>query len=307
MTHNVTHGWSDDDDDGVTYKGSIWGLYIGINLLGTLLCSMIIISAARQKQILQNDIFVIGLCVGCIIMSAPCLIECIVNISSDTYDEAGDQTCNIESMFHLIAMITQFCFTSLIAIKSFFLIAYGNNISTKTMKSIIAVTLGIGILGSIIFGVFSETTVMASGTWCFYKFSSLAVIAWFTPCVIITGLSIIISYVKIFRIIKKSKERVMAYVSNSSNDQAKVAKKASIFVLCFLVSWTPMIVASIMELAGEQINEIFDIVIMTLGSFNSVFVAVIYGHKYRSQNRTKILVSIRSTPVQSINMSVPTS
>jgi hypothetical protein len=102
-------------------KQSLWVIYSLLNVIGSILCSFLIIGIKLlqpsssigihgRKDVntrTSADIFIASLCIGCILFSLPCVIQCVMNLSKGAF-AYGIIACDIQAFFHIAAILLQF-------------------------------------------------------------------------------------------------------------------------------------------------------------------------------------------------------
>lgn len=279
----------------------IYFTYFLIALIGSLLCLYVTITILRNRKDIHKEIFVVMLAIGCLILTLPCGLQCLMDsFKTPSEFEKKDSTCDGESMSHLISITLQFSSITMIAIKSYLNIVNEKRLTGNKLYLIIIFVILTSIIGSIYFGSISETAVMPSGTWCFYKFSSKAIYIWFLGNIIITLLAILICYIKIFLVLKRANKRVHAYVSNDQNLHVTVGIRIAYFIGVFLIFWSLTVIGIIYELSGGKISAEFDIAMLMLGLGDTIFTPMVYGFKcncnFRKRNMALELIKMRKPP-----------
>jgi hypothetical protein len=175
----------------------LWGVYISFNAVGVLLCCLFMNGIYLLPSRTSADIFVGGLCSGCVFMSVQCGTQCLLSIFSGRF-AYGEVACQLESFFHFTGVLTQFFSITLLAFRNYLAV-----IRMKTITSSNAIRLCIGAwacaaVGTYLIGSFSQPRLLPSGTYCLYAFTSPAFRYWFMPVISVALASVIWLYWRIF-------------------------------------------------------------------------------------------------------------
>jgi hypothetical protein len=124
----VSGDMMDWNHGGLNTKLPLWIIYNFFNILGSLLCMILMIGIAllpslSSVSLVTNrrvngattmlncrtsaDIFIISLCIGCILFSLPCALQCFMNMSMGSF-AYGRLACDTEAFFHVSGILHQF-------------------------------------------------------------------------------------------------------------------------------------------------------------------------------------------------------
>src|SRR4029078_3533787 len=107
---NTTEEWQ----HGTIRHVPIWVFYSFVNYLGSVLCAILVWTILCSKRrstdvgtrLHAADVFVIGLCLGCLAMSIPCATQCAINLAGGTEAfQYGQEACVIEAFAHVSAIM----------------------------------------------------------------------------------------------------------------------------------------------------------------------------------------------------------
>lgn len=270
------------------------GFYVIVNFLGIILNFILILSIIRSRDKTSRDIFIAGLSSGCFVMSLACAIQCLLNYSSSDHSyQHGDMACYFEAYFHVASIMVQFINIMMISWSS-----YKNVIKRQTISTDSSTVWMIGIwisqsLGIAILSRFSEVILMTNGAYCFFDFTSVIIVWWFTPVMLITLLSMIYFYYKIYKLAQDSNTliKINGQDTNATNDNrttSRVALRSLIFVGVYFIGWFPAIITCIYAIINGYVPELLDILLGNFGSLHSVFQPIAYG--IYNKNLHKLIV-----------------
>lgn len=83
--------------------------YVFANFVGAWLCLLLVIAVARKlRKGTAADVFLLGLCLGCIFMSVTCGIQCLANLINGGQFYGGDVACQLEATFHISSILVHY-------------------------------------------------------------------------------------------------------------------------------------------------------------------------------------------------------
>ncbi|AYV77907.1 MAG: hypothetical protein Edafosvirus2_86 [Edafosvirus sp.] len=313
LNSTLSHNSSYDDDNEIPYKQAVLSVYVTLHTIGACLSLLLGIYIVKSKTKTASDIFIFGLCLGCIVMSLPCIIECMISLTEDS--EYNIDVCSIEALFHLTAIIIQFLNIGLFAWRSHSYITKRIEMSISKAYLIVLLICFLSFTGTTIIGHFSSVYEMPSGTYCFYSYSSLATIAWFIPILTITFISIVYFYTKIILIARRSERAVASLTNNNNSKQVtvfsnnnrlisfQVAKRVIIYICIFMLCWGPGFVAVIYLLIHNNISPYFDVIVACFAASHSSLVPITYGYYAIGKGQKKGNVKIQYAQPARVNVS----
>lgn len=267
---------------GIFNKNGLWVYYSITNLLGVITCFVLWLSIVLSKKKISGDIFIAGLAFGCVTMSIPCVIQCILNlINNNNKFEYGKIACELEAYLHTSAIIFQFFNVGLIS-WSYHAMILRNKTEVMSRKEILrnaykylCVIMIISYVGTYVIGYFSTIDLVDSGTYCFYNLRSYVMLYWFDPILIITTCLIIYWYKNIYQYTKKS------VTTTKSNNKIviKLGYRITLYILVLIICWLSVLIVSVYVLVKNP-NEyaIGDIIIRIFSSLHSLLVGMVYGY-----------------------------
>jgi hypothetical protein len=116
---------------GTLNKEAIWTYYVIANYSGVFLCAVLMYSVYRNPMKTSTDILIGGLCSGCLLMSLTCGSQCLASLIY-RYFYGGNIACQMEAFFHISAILVQFFSVALIAVRSYYAVVKGVNMSLRT-------------------------------------------------------------------------------------------------------------------------------------------------------------------------------
>jgi len=293
MNNTIIDPWN----IGYANKNGLWGYYSITNYIGATMCGILWLSIVSSRNKKKTEIYIAGLCFGCITMSTSCATQCIINwISNQNRFEYGTPACTSEAYFHVSSIIYQFINEGLIAASYYNSI--WNRINPPVQKKdsmmntyiICSVSFIVSYLGTCLIGIKSEIILLDAGAYCFFSFTSPVMLLWLDPILVITVLCIIYKYRKIFKLAKESSNNSRTSIRNDKiiKDLVKIE---SLFIMTLVVGWFSALVASIYALSNDgHISKLMDTFVGVFGSLHSILVPIVYG--YHSEKLKKFLARI---------------
>lgn len=262
-----------------TLKNFALGFYVIINYLGVIINTILIWSIARARDKSSRDIFIISLSSGCLMMSLPCATQCLFNwISTGQHYQYGSFACYMEAFFHVSAIMVQFLSIMMIAWNNYKLAVKNEIVPTHYAIAIMFVIWMTESLGTVITGTFSEAILMPAGAYCFFDFTSVIIVYWFCPTMLITLFLAAYYYICIFRLAKSSIQlKINSRTINPNIVTRQVALRSSIFIVTYFIGWFPAVIACIYALIHGNVTLFLDTFLAISGSLNSIWQPIAYG------------------------------
>jgi hypothetical protein len=133
-TNGTVAAFDELNDIGVSHaaKLRIWSAYVGVNLAGTLLCSMLIWGVVRlpSSSRSSSDILVAALCFSCMWMSFSCGVQCLLNVSGGRFS-FGERACYWQAVMHLISILTMFATLTLMSFDTWRTVVHGKSLGAR--------------------------------------------------------------------------------------------------------------------------------------------------------------------------------
>jgi len=224
------------------HRTAAWAVYLCMNALTYYFNINLIISIFRlKKKKTSIDVLLAGLASGFVISSTGCFFPCLFNLMN-TFQ---DQMCFFEAYLHIVGMVVQFLNVATIAFRTY--LGITRKITTFTIKRVYLAVLFSWILsfgGTFIFGLFSEIYLVASGTFCFYTWTSVALLAWAWPVAALSGFCMSYWYWKIFSKMKKVQHIIHEDDPSKEND---IALRLASLIFLFILGYSGLICQSLYE------------------------------------------------------------
>ncbi len=274
---------------GTISKDFLWGFFSVGNITGGLIGALVIYVILRSKDKQSGEIFISCYLSGCVLMSLPCAMQCLINwIVATGGFVGGELACQIEAFAHVSAIMVQFFGVALIAIRCYLAIIHRIIITNRLAYIICAVAWIFGLAGTALVGLVSDIYLMPAGAFCFYQFSSPVIAYWFVPVMLLALIAVCYCYIRIFMANKELENlNSKAIDYRRQNVTKKLARSTILFALIFFVGWFPAVVTCFYELQYGQISQEFDTVVGVFGTLHSVFATIVYG--YHSDKLKKFL------------------
>lgn len=260
-----TAGGMTDWDIGSLWKQGIWFYYVFANLLGTKLCTMLIVCIIKNPKRTPSDCMLASVAGACIVMASTCAMQCLINLITGTF-YGGDIACQIESIMHVCAILVQFCSVAGVAVlfadqvqhqiarvmvvfRDMPQITRKEPISEQFTLRIIAILwvscyVMVGLLSLI-----SKLYLVSAGTYCFFSFSSPCIIIF---CVILVIALVIMVYchqrvVRQYQFLLESRARTLNDDLNNRTLWQQFRWRSTIQIILLLVGWGPAVLALLYE------------------------------------------------------------
>lgn len=259
----------------------MWAFYSISNYLGAVLNTVLIWGLMQQKRKTSVDVFLVGHASGCAMMSVPCATQCAINWASGTNRfQRGWIACDIEAFAHVSAIMEQFFFITMIALRNYLSVVHRKTITVRTAWII---TLSMWTIGTAVtygFASVSDVVLMPAGAYCFYDFKSPLIYAWFAP-VMVGGLIVTaFCFARIFQVTNRTIADLQGAnmtLSGPAFNTFTVARNSLIWWLVFLIGWSPAVAECIYTLIVGHMSEVLDLLLAICGSLHSVFVPIVHG------------------------------
>jgi len=235
----------------------ILSLYTILSIIGIISSYIVIKVILKEHNKKPKDILIFSLCLRSLEISIYNTVQYLYNIISDeTY---GDFNCKVEAYINLSSTL------------AFLLTIIAMEINKKyTEKQAYLVICSIFTFSYciiIIIGGFSNITVVESNSYCTYEFTSAVILYFFNPFIFIT----FVAFTIFATCVKNIKKR-----------------NAILYIAFHFISWFPIIITSIYELATNiKMDAGFDIFMNICKEINLICVPIIYGF-YKLKNRKKL-------------------
>jgi hypothetical protein len=265
---------------GSLWKPGIWGCYITFNYVGSAYSLILMNSIRNMPSHLRtsNDIFVAGLCFGCLFFSLTCGSQCFANIVHG-YFYGGSIACWLEAWFHVSGILTQFICVTLMGIRNYLTVLRKYSITVR--QAILAVGVVVTSCFAISFALatVSELYLVMNGTYCFYRFDSPAILMWLVPMLLLATLTVIFCYTRIYlhaRLVMRATANLQARATTSS---IRIAKRMFLFVVTLVIGWTTMVATAIYEYHyGKNADQALVTAVGVTGTFHTLLVPLVYGY-----------------------------
>lgn len=257
--------------------------YVFANFVGAWLCLLLVIAVARKlRKGTAADVFLLGLCLGCIFMSVTCGIQCLANLINGGQFYGGDVACQLEATFHISSILVQFMSTACIGLVHYFAVVHMSKWPGLGAAFVIQfLIIVLGISGTLLTGKYSILNLMGR-LYCFYQFGSPAIAYWLTLVLSVALIVIIFTYVSIFRVFYATRRQVQRMVRGRAaldEETIRAGIKSSLLVLTLLIGWICAAIATIYELSRNEPTPDGLVVAVGIGGVShSVFVPIIYGY-----------------------------
>ncbi len=274
---NDTFIYSENWDKGSYNKRMIWGIYITLNALGVIFCTQLSIKLLKKRPKNSADIFLFGLCTGCIWMSTTCGMQCFLSaLHAQFY--GGEIACIIESFFHVSSILVQFFSVSALSIRNYMSVVTHYHMTVRLSWMILICIWAICLIVTFSLSFISPMYLMTAGTYCFFSFASPGIAFWLVPGLCISVIILIVSYALIHRTVKA----ISKLVSNKSarekgrNAALHVVKKSRWFVAVLVIGWIFAAIATIYEYARGEATEFLVTMVGVFGTLHSCLVPLAY-------------------------------
>lgn len=301
----------------------LWVTYSLLSLVGSVLCGVLICGVVRLGRSRNSaDVLVGGLCTGCLGLAVPWLTQCILNIVQGRY-AYGAAACRVEALLYFVAIVVQFLCITILGWRNYLAVCHMHVIREEMSRWILLVMWLVAGSSALAMGQYSETVLVASGTYCLFAFSSPAFV-WFAVAMLVALVSLVYCYARIFcysveteRAVgaaspthpdlpsatsvpgpsKSGDNRVFVRVHRRMGTRVpvRVARRSLVYVLMFFGGWFMIVLCFLYEAAGQQpVTEAMDILLALLGLLHSVAVPLVYGW---SNKKIRLLLLGRGAPM----------
>jgi len=228
-------------------RSAAWSFYILMNLMAIYFNLSLIISIFRLKdRKTSTDVLIGGLCGGIIVGAMGCGPQCFLNLVLNTF-AYGDRACFAEAFLHIVGMEIQFLNVAAISYRTYVGVVKLQNFSVQKAYVFVISSWFIAFIGTFIFGSYSDYYLVASGTFCFYNWTSIALLAWAWPLAGIAAVSMGYWYWKTFETVRRVRQSAKEIIVDGSTREVDVAYRLSTMVLLFLLGYSGIISQSLYE------------------------------------------------------------
>lgn len=267
---------------GTLNKPIIWSTYVTLNIIGIILCILLIRYLLIKHNKSSSDIFIIGLCSGCIWMSITCAGECLLSVINNEF-YGSNLACWIEALFHVSGILVQFFNVTLLNLRNYLIIIkLKSDISINSSILIVIIVWFISVVGTIIFGIFSPIYLVSNGTYCFYEFKSLAILGWLVSMLLLSIIIMIFVAINIFIYLRKHTKNIEKFSSNNSNYDTnlhiKTLKRNLLFICVIFIGWHMAGVSALYEYFYNTATENMVTAVGVFGTWHTVAVPLAYGY-----------------------------
>lgn len=196
LTTELDDSWSTGSFD----KSALWTFYVSTNIIGSILNALLLIAIAGQwRRVTAADVFAGVLSSGCLLMSLPCAIQCLLDLAHGRNRfEYGDTACYLEAFFHVSAIIVQFLGIQFDAVTGYLKLMWDKTLSKRHALAAGGMIWITAEVGTATIGMISDHILMPAGAYCFYAFDSPVILYWFSPIMLTALTSVGAIYVRIF-------------------------------------------------------------------------------------------------------------
>jgi len=229
------------------HRDGAWAFYILMNFLALYFNSSLIVSVYRLKDKKSStDILIGGLASGIIIGALGCGPQCLFSIIMSTF-AFGERACFIEAYLHIVGMIIQFLSVSAISYRTYIGVVKLQSFDLNKAYFFVVAIWCLAFAGTLLFGTYSPIYLVASGTFCFYQWTSLALIAWAWPVAISAAIGMGFCYYKTFKTVSEVRKGAKDIYLDGSSREAAIALKLSVLVFLFVLGYSGIVSQSLYE------------------------------------------------------------
>jgi len=175
-----------------------------------------------------------------------CGPQCLFNMIFHNF-AYGDRACEAEAYIHIVGMIIQFLCVSSISYRVYVGVVQLKPFTVRKALLFVAFIWVLAFAGTAIFGNMSPIYLVQSGTFCFYDWSSVALIAWAWPVAGIAAGCMVYWYYSTFKVVRAARAAAKALVIDGSRREADIAIKLSILVFLFVYGYSGVVCQSLYE------------------------------------------------------------
>lgn len=237
--------------------------YIIVNFIGVVLCAFLLYVVARNAKRSVSDILTCGLASGCLLMSVFCGMQCLLSMLDGIF-YGGVTACKIEAIAHIAAIQTEFACVTALFLNMYFSIVRKKYMSHKFAIILVSVIWIVAVSVTCLLSLVSPIYLMSNGTFCFFAFSSAAIVCWLIPGLLISLGIIIFVHIKTMSYFSK-----MLPSANSVMMRGKITKfvtlqdiftqqfrwRSTLFIFALLFGWGSAIVSAVYEFASGETPE----------------------------------------------------
>lgn len=299
---NSTADWA---DIGTLRKPGIWATYITLNTIGVYLCIRLMLKIIKGNDSVGyirqlTNIFILGLCSGCVCMSFACGLQCLICIIHGEF-YGGHQACWWQALIHVSSAAVQFTCVAFLSLFFYLTIVKKFIWPAKKLKWFIFITWV--CCTSVTFGLsfISPLYLVSNGTYCLYEFKSPAILGWLVPCLLIALIVMIFSYISIYYYVKNISMAIKDYrmsVSNTDEPHIKQAYRSTLYTLVLFIGWIMIAITAIYESTyGTATQEL--VTAVGIGStWHSMAVPLVYRYTDNS-NETCLHITVAGSTLRS--------
>jgi hypothetical protein len=263
---------------GHLWKPGIWTCYITFNYVGSVYSVLLMNSIRKMPDHLRtsNDIFVAGLCFGCLIMSVTCGSQCLANVAHG-YFFGGSIACWLEAWFHVSGILMQFLCVTLMGVRNYLTVVRGYTMSVYQSVVVAVVVCVTCFAVTFALATVSDLYLVMNGTYCFYRFDSPAILMWLVPALSLAALTVVFCYTRIYlhaRMIMHATENVQLTEITS----VQIAKRMFLFVITLVIGWGTMAATAVYEYYYGSAVEALVTAVGVGGTFHTLLVPLVYGY-----------------------------
>jgi len=262
---------------GELHRGGIWGFYVSMEIISLYANISFLVAIARLKQKrTSTDVLIGGLCSGILAGIAECLPQCFTNMVYGNF-ALGPRACFVEAFCHIISLQIQFFSVGAIAYRTYIGIVKLQPFSQERAIKILIWIWTISCVGTGLFGGLSSYGLSTTGTFCFYGWKSLALLAWAWPTATISAGLMVFWYWKTFQTVKLARQGAKEILIDGSRKDAVIAMKLASLVCLFIGGYFLFVFLSFYELIWGSHKPGIEISAAVTGLIYWVSVPFVYG------------------------------
>jgi hypothetical protein len=262
-------------------RNGIWGVYVIMNVLAIVFNLSLVISIWRLRdKKTSTEVLIGGLSSGIVLAAMGCGPQCLMSSILGTF-AFGDKACFAEAFLHLVGMEIQFICVAAISHRTYVGVVKLAPYPPQKAIYIVAFAWVFAVFTTAVMGYFSDYYLVASGTFCFYKWTSPALIFAAWPMAITSVCLMGFWYWKTyqaFRTVRDGAKDFRQEKASSSSLDRDLAIRLSLLVILFLFGYVGIISQSLYEIMVGRAKAWGDIVaaLMVLIYWDSI--AFCYAH-----------------------------
>jgi len=224
-------------------KNGVWAFYVTVLALALFFNSSLLVSIWKLKEKrTSTEVLIGGLASGILIGSLGCFPQCLLNAVHGTY-AYGDKACFTQAYLHVVSLEIQFISVAAISHRTYIGVVKQKSYPSRKALYVVMFAWLFAVGTTTLTGYFSHYYLVSSGTFCFYEWTSPALIYSAWPMAIIAIVLMAYWYFKTYQTFQQAHEGARKYEkteqhSSSSLDRS-LAVRLSILVLFFFhwISW----------------------------------------------------------------------